>query len=434
MTSPKPNLRADAAKALFDILEKGLSSREVLPALQSKHSEQDKAWLQEMVFGVLRQLPVLQFWLRQMLDKPLKKKAKVAEHLIMLGFYQLAFTRVSTHAAVSETVSAAKPLGVISLKGLVNAILRNFIRQEMEQKLPEDEQVLSGLPKWLYKKLLQAYPEEKQSLIVEINSRPPIWLRVNQRKVSIKEFEEALTRQSIEFTRSEQHSNGLILAKGRDITTLPGYQQGWFSVQDGAAQLAAEYLGAKPGERILDCCAAPGGKTCHILETQPELQTCVALDIDEQRMTRIRENLDRLELEAELVCADAGQTESWWDGKQFDRILLDAPCSATGVIRKHPDIRWLRKGNDIEVLIGLQKQILESMWKLLKPGGTLLYATCSILPEENKIQVNEFLKNHSDATLVPITETETEESPGRQILPGEGQMDGFYYARLLKSS
>ena len=434
MSGNKPNLRADAARVLFDILEKGLSSREALPSLQAKHSEQDKAWLQEMVFGVLRQLPVLQFWLRQMLDKPLKKKAKIAEHLIMLGFYQLAFTRVSTHAAVSETVSAAKPLGVVSLKGLVNAVLRNFIREEMEQKLPDDEQVLSGLPKWLFKKLVQAYPENKQSLIVEMNNRPPIWLRVNQRKLSVQEYEDALKRQSIEFTHSEQHSNGLILTKGRDITTLPGYQQGWFSVQDGAAQLAAEYLDAQPGERILDCCAAPGGKTCHILESQPELQTCIALDVDQQRMVRIQENLDRLNLNAELVCADASQSEQWWDGKMFDRILLDAPCSATGVIRKHPDIRWLRKGTDIEVLISLQKSILQTMWGLLKPGGTLLYATCSILPEENKLQVKAFLNSHSDAVLVPICRSETAENPGRQILPGEGQMDGFYYARLLKSS
>ena len=430
----KPNLRADAAQALYDVLEKGLSTREVLPSLQNRHKEQDKAWLQEMVFGVLRQLPVLQFWLRQMLDKPLKKKAKVAEHLIMLGFYQLAFTRVSTHAAVSETVSACKPLGVISLKGLVNAILRNFIREEMEQKLPEDEQILSGLPKWLFKKIEQAYGDEKQSVIVEMNSRPPIWLRVNQTSVSFEKFTDELQRQAIAFQPSVDHESGLILTKGKEITSLPGYDQGWFSVQDGAAQYAAKYLDPQPHERILDCCAAPGGKTCHILETQSELAACIALDVDQQRMLRIQENLDRLGLKATLISGDASKPEQWWDEKQFDRILLDAPCSATGVIRKHPDIKWLRKGSDIQTLVLLQKQILESMWTLLKPGGTLLYATCSILPEENTLQIREFLENTENAELSPLSEGESAHNPGRQILPGEGQMDGFYYARLLKSA
>ena len=428
------HLRADAALALHNILEKGLSSRDVLPALQSKYTEQDKAWLQEMVYGVLRQLPVLHFWLRQMLDKPLKKKAKVGEHLIMLGFYQLAFTRVSTHAAVSETVAACKPLGIISLKGLVNAILRNYIRNEMDQNLPDDQQILSGLPKWLFKKLETHYPEKASNIALEMNARPPIWLRVNETKISTTAFCQELARQSIEYERSDEHAAGVLLKKGRDITSLPGFQQGWFSVQDGAAQLAATYLGAKPGERILDCCAAPGGKTCHILESQPDLASCVALDIDTQRLERVQENLQRLDLKAKLVAGNAAEPNSWWDGEMFDRILLDAPCSATGVIRKHPDIKWLRKSSDIDVLVNLQKQIFDSMWGLLKPGGTLLYATCSILPEENTDQVKGFLMRHDDALLQPLIEQESTDRPGRQILPGEKQMDGFYYARLLKSA
>lgn len=429
----KRNVRADSAQVLYDILESGKSARECLPAAQQGHSEQDKAWMQEMVFGVLRQLPLLQFWLRQLLDKPLKAKFKVVEHLIMLGFYQLAFSRVSTHAAVSETVAGCKLLKAEALKGLTNAILRNFIRQEMEQQIPDDEQVISGLPKWLYKKLRNSYPEALPDLIKSMQSRPPIWLRVNKLKTTLAEYSEELSRQNIEYSLSEDHPAGLVLLKSREITSLPGFNEGEFAVQDGAAQLAAYYLEPQANERILDCCAAPGGKTCHLLEHQPNLQSCTALDVDAKRLIRVQENLERLDLEAELVTGNAAAPEEWWDGEYFDRILLDAPCSATGIIRRHPDIKWLRKNADIQVLVALQKQILEKMWSLLKPGGTLLYATCSILPEENAEQITEFLRDTPNAALSVLRPDENEIAPGRQILPGEGQMDGFYYARLLKS-
>lgn len=426
-------LRADAAKTLFYILEQGKSSRECLPDIQSGYSEQDKAWLQEMVFGVLRQLPVLQFWLRKLLDKPLRNKNKVVEHLIMLGFYQLAFSRVSTHAAVSETVSATRYLKAEPLKGLVNALLRNFIRQELVNTLIDDPQINSGLPKWLYKRLANIYPNQLESLGQAMNQRPPIWLRVNQLQTTTTEYQAALTNMKVSFGLSDSHPDGIVLEKSVDVTTLPGYQEGWFAVQDGAAQLAAKYLDAQPGERVLDCCAAPGGKTCHILESQPQLAECAALDIDEGRLKRVRENLDRLKLSAKLIAADAAEPSSWWDGNHYDRILLDAPCSATGVIRRHPDIKWLRKNADIELLVVLQQNILQSMWEILKPGGTLVYATCSILTEENHLQISRFLEQQPDASLVPIDSSDTPSMPGRQILPGEGQMDGFYYARLLKS-
>lgn len=427
------HLRSDAAKVLYEILENGKSGRECLPAAQDGHSEKDKAWLQEMVFGVLRQLPILQYWLRQLLDKPLKNKYKPVEHLIMLGFYQLAFSRVSTHAAVSETVAATKALNAIALKGLVNAILRNFIRQSHAENPPDDPQIQSGLPKWLYKRLQVAYPELLPQITASMQQRPPIWLRVNRLKITIDAFCQAMEEQGVDFTRSDLHENALILTKGLDITSLPGFDEGWFAVQDGAAQLAALYLDPQANERILDCCAAPGSKTCHIIEIQPNLAECVALDIDAKRLERVQQNLNRLGHQASIVVGDAVDIESWWDGIQYDRILLDAPCSATGVIRRHPDIKWLRKNTDIDVLVDLQAQILQQIWKTLKPGGTLLYATCSILPEENHLQISRFLAANQDATLYPINKSETNELAGRQILPGEQQMDGFYYARLLKS-
>lgn len=439
MNNNEPNakssktLRADAAKCLFQILEQGKSSRECLPSIQTGYSDKDKAWLQEMVFGVLRQLPILQHWLRALLDKPLRNKHKVVEHLIMLGFYQLAYSRVSTHAAVSETVAATRVLKAEPLKGLVNALLRNFLRQSLADTPIEDPQVKSGLPKWLFKRLSKAYPSQIDQLSDAMNHRPPIWLRVNQLQTSSEDFQKALLEKGISFQLSDSHDDAIVLEKSLDITTLPGYDDGWFAVQDGAAQLAAQILDAQANERILDCCAAPGGKTCHILERQPQLKECIALDVDEKRLERVQENLERLKLSATLIAADASDIENWWDGEYYDRILLDAPCSATGVIRRHPDIKWLRKSTDIDVLVELQQRILTSMWKTLKPGGTMLYATCSILPCENQQQIANFLKQQPDASLLAMDSSETSSSPGRQILPGEQQMDGFYYARLLKS-
>ena len=426
------NLRAAAAQVLFQILEQGKSARDCLPAAQTKLKEQDKAWLQEMVYGVLRQLPLLQFWLRQMLDTPLKNKFKITEHVIMLGFYQLAFSRVSQHAAVSETVNACQVLKIDAMRGLVNGILRNFIRTETSEQRPEDPQINSGLPKWLYKKLSVAYPDSLAELITQMESKAPIWLRVNRQQISAEDFAAALTEHNIAFTQSSQHADAIILDKTMDIIALPGFQQGWFAVQDGAAQLAATYLGAQAGESVLDCCAAPGGKTCHLLEQTDKLDV-TALEIDPQRLQKIEENLQRLGLQARLICGDASQPATWWNGQQFDRILLDAPCSATGIIRRHPDIKWLRKATDIAALADIQAQILDAMWPLLKPGGVLLYATCSILPEENSQQINQFLQRSHDAILDP----EFVRGPnqvGRQILPGEQQMDGFYYCRLLKSA
>jgi 16S rRNA (cytosine967-C5)-methyltransferase len=427
------NLRADAANVLHQILEEGKSARECLPIAQLPHKDQDKAWLQEMVYGVLRNLPILQFWLRQLLEKPLKNRFKIVEQLIMLGFYQLAFSRVSQHAAVSETVAACQPLNTLAMKGLVNAILRTFIREEISQQEAPNKQIASGLPKWLYKKLEAEYQDGFTDLITNMQVKAPIWLRVNTRKISQTHFAEALEKACIEFTHSPEHHEAIVLSKGYDITSLPGFDLGWFAVQDGAAQLAAHYLLPLEGESILDCCAAPGGKTCHLIEFQPKIAKMVALEIDEKRAIRIEENLVRLGHNANIVIGDASTPDKWWDGQLFDRVLLDAPCSATGIIRRHPDIKWLRKAKDIDVLVNLQKLILDAIWPLVKPGGTLLYATCSVLPEENHLQINDFLFRTSDALLDNTFYNDSVDKVGKQVLPGDQKMDGFYYARLLKS-
>lgn len=429
----QPNLRADAAWVLYQILEQGQSSRECLASVQQRHSAKDNGWLQEMTMGALRQVPQLQLWLRQLLDTPLKGSNKIVEHLLMLGFYQLAFTRVSAHAAVAETVNAVPMLASQRLKGLANAILRNFQRQQLDQHLSDNPIVQSGLPKWLYKGLAEHYSDALPELLTQTNKIAPLWLRVNTSKVSRKAYLTHLQSAGVDFTLSDAHSDAVVLTGRHEVTGLPGFAEGWFAVQDGAAQLAAAYLDAQPDERILDCCAAPGGKTGHLLERQPALAHCLALDFDARRLDRVRENMQRLGHAPAIAQGDAATPDAWWDGQLFDRILLDAPCSATGVIRRHPDIRWLRKKSDIAQLVELQQAILQALWPLLKPGGTLLYATCSILPDENRLQMQRFLQHQPDASLVPLHSGDTAQHPGRQILPGEQQMDGFYYCRLLKS-
>ena len=451
--SHRPHLRADAAWVLFQILEHGKSSREVMPKVFDRHEGKDNAWLQEMVFGCLRELPKLQYWLRQLLTKPLKGEQKIVEHLIMLGFYQLVFTRTSEHAAVSETVEACAAIGQHRLKGLVNANLRSFQREALHEQEIDVPHIKVGLPKWLHKQLLQHYPDQVQEIAEQINARPPLWLRVNALKTSRLDYTAQLDAQGIEFEKVETDSiplsflnlathSAIKLSKRTDITMLPGFTEGLFSVQDLAAQLAAELLDVQAGDDVLDCCAAPGGKTAHILESQPQLGSLDAIDNDGQRLERIEENMQRLGHDVafgdrlNLYVVDAQSEEVLsrvLNDKQYDRILLDAPCSASGVIRRHPDIRWLRKASDIVNTVALQKSILAQIWQRVKPGGVLLYATCSILKQENECQIAEFLATQSDATLLPIHENDTAECPGLQILPGQAQMDGFYYARLLKS-
>ena len=386
-----------------------------------------------MSLGVMRRLPLLQHWLRSLLDRPLKGNKKVIEHLILLGLYQLNFSRVSNHAAVGETVAAASYLNAAALKGLVNAVLRNFQRENLADKNVDDAIINSGLPKWLFKAIENAYGADADQVRSETNAMAPIWLRVNKLQTTLAAFTKALDSVGVQYTLSENHADAVILTKREDITALPGFDKGHFAVQDGAAQLAAHYLQPQANERILDCCAAPGGKTGHIVECAPDTEYVLALDADATRLKRVEENMTRLKHVVDIKQGDAANPETWWDGKPFDRILLDAPCSATGVIRRHPDIRWLRKSNDIDNLAQLQRRILDTLWGLLKPGGTLLYATCSILPKENMAQIQQFLADTPNAKLSPVVKTETIDKPGRQITPGEQQMDGFYYARLVKS-
>ncbi|MBY8061949.1 16S rRNA (cytosine(967)-C(5))-methyltransferase RsmB [Vibrio fluvialis] len=425
------NVRAAAAQVLFQVVDKGQSLSMALPAAQQNIRPRDHALLQEICYGALRYLPRLESIANALMDNPLKGKQRVFHHLILVGIYQLSFMRIPAHAAVGETVEGAQDLKGPRLRGLINAVLRNYQRNQEQL----DAQAVShnagkyGHPSWLLKLLQNAYPQQWEAIVEANNSKAPMWLRVNHQHHDRDAYQALLNNENIDSSLHSQAEDALKLAAPCDVTKLPGFEKGWVSVQDAAAQLSLHYLQPQDGELILDCCAAPGGKTAHILE-RTQGSEVVAIDCDDTRLKRVHDNLKRLNLSAKVVCGDARYPQEWWQGSQFDRILLDAPCSATGVIRRHPDIKWLRRAEDIVALAELQREILDAMWQQLKPGGTLVYATCSITPQENVLQVKDFLARTSDAQLVGSEL----DNPGRQILPGEEDMDGFYYAVLTKQA
>ena len=426
------NTRLVAARVLSRVLQDGQSLTAALDnAFSSMESGKDRAFIQALCFGVCRQYHRLDFILSQLLDKPLKDAD--VKSLALVGLYQLNFMRVKPHAAVSETVLAArkKPWA----KSLLNAVLRTYLREQegLEHKADKSPVAALSHPDWLLRQIEQDWPEQAPAILQQNNQQPPMALRVNLAKISRESYLQLLAEQEITAETVSFCPSSIKLEKPVPVDLLPGFADGFVSVQDTAAQLAAGLLDLQPGQRVLDVCAAPGGKAAHILESQTQLEELVAVDIDESRMQRVSENLQRLTLQAKLVVGDAANPQSWWDGKPFDRILLDAPCSALGVIRRHPDIKLLRRAEDIGQLQALQKAILQAVWPLLAPGGIMVYATCSILKQENEDQVRAFLVEYPDAVELPIdADWGTAGTCGRQILTGESAMDGFYYACLIK--
>ncbi|MBG0760849.1 16S rRNA (cytosine(967)-C(5))-methyltransferase [Vibrio cidicii] len=423
------NVRAAAANVLYLVVDKGHSLSNALPEAQQLIRPRDHALLQEICYGALRYLPRLESIASQLMEKPLKGKQRVFHHLILVGLYQLGHMRIPAHAAVADTVEGAQDLKGPRLRGLINAVLRNYQRnqEQLDAFSVSHNAGKYAHPSWLLKTLQQAYPQQWQEIVDANNQKAPMWLRVNQQHHDRDAYVALLNDANIDSTTHSEAKDAIKLTAPCDVRALPGFAEGWVSVQDAAAQLALRYLQPQDGELILDCCAAPGGKTAHVLE-QVSAREVVAIDCDETRLKRVTENLQRLDLQAQVICGDARYPQQWWQGEQFDRILLDAPCSATGVIRRHPDIKWLRREDDIAALAQLQSEIFDAMWTQLKPGGTLVYATCSIMPMENVEQVKAFLQRTQDAELVGSDP----EQPGRQILPGEEDMDGFYYAVLRK--
>ncbi|MFJ4350410.1 16S rRNA (cytosine(967)-C(5))-methyltransferase RsmB [Pseudomonas sp. NPDC089428] len=429
------NPRLAAARALAAVLSGKASLNSSLPAQLDKVEERDRGLTQDLAFGTARWQPRLDLLAAQLLQKPFKAADADVQALLLVGLYQLFYTRIPAHAAIGETVGCADKLKKPWAKGLLNAVLRRAQREgeELLAGMERDPVVRTAHPRWLQKSLKAFWPEQWEAICAANNAHPPMILRVNRRHHSRDAYLALLAEAGVAASACQYSRDGIVLAEACDVRGLPGFAEGWVSVQDEAAQLSADLLELAPGQRVLDACCAPGGKTCHLLEAEAGLGHVVAIDLEAKRMTRVRENLDRLQLDAELIACDARDTASWWDGKPFQRILLDAPCSATGVIRRHPDIKLTRQADDIPALATLQGELLDALWPTLEVGGMLLYATCSSLPTENTEVIDAFLARTPGARELDLSTAAGLRQPhGRQLLAQEGGHDGFYYAKLIK--
>ncbi|SEC75667.1 16S rRNA m(5)C-967 methyltransferase [Pseudomonas saponiphila] len=434
------NPRLAAAKALTAVLNGKASLNSSLPIQLDKVEARDRGFTQDLAFGTARWQPRLSALAAKLLQKPFKAADADVEALLLVGLYQLLYTRVPAHAAIGETVGCADKLKKPWAKALLNAVLRRAQRESAEllAELEHDPVVRTAHPRWLQKSLKAFWPEHWEAICAANNAHPPMILRVNRRHHSRDAYLKLLSEAGVAAKACIYSQDGIVLDEAGDVRSLPGFAEGWISVQDEAAQLAAELLELAPGQRVLDACCAPGGKTCHILEVQPALSGVVAVDLEAKRLVRVRENLDRLKLDAQLIAADGRDTQAWWDGQPFQRILLDAPCSATGVIRRHPDIKLTRQPEDIAALAQLQGELLDALWQTLEVGGILLYATCSTLPTENTEVIEAFLGRTPGARELDIggqlgqPAAGLKQPHGRQLLAQEGGHDGFYYAKLIK--
>lgn len=428
--------RGLAATTVANVIARGESLDDALPAALDRLAEPaDAGLLKDLCFGTLRWRFRLEAPLAALLARPLKPRDADIHALLLVGLYQLVETRVPDHAAVAETVVAAAALGKGWARGLVNASLRNFLRRRpaLLAEADRDPATRHAHPRWLVDRLRADWPADWEAILAANNVRAPMTLRVNARRTTVTAMQNRLAQAGIEACPVAHAADALALAAPVDVAALPGFAEGLVSVQAAAAQLAADVLACEPGMRVLDACAAPGGKSGHLLERTPELDALAAVDISAERLQKVRANLDRLDLDAALVAADASRPDAWWDGRPFDRILLDAPCSATGVIRRHPDIKSLRRDADIARLAAAQARLLDALWPLLAPGGKLVYASCSVLAAENANQVAAFLDRQSGARAGALPgKWGRAAGAGRQIPPGEDGMDGFYYACLEK--
>ena len=437
--STQLNCRAVAALALLDVVDKQKSLTPVLAKLTDKVPPNDKGLLQHLCYGTCRHYFSLNALSKMLLQKPLAEDARLVQALMWVGLYQLAYSEISEHAAINETVEACGQLKLEKFKGLLNAVLRRFQREKTDllNGLKKSDVTHFEHPKWLIKQLKKSWPDHWQSICQQGNLQAPMCLRVNTHSQSREQLLNTFKDAEITAIIGELSLTSVYLEKPQDVFELPGFSQGSCSVQDEAAQMAAQILAPQKGDRILDACSAPGGKTCHILEAVQGEAHVVAMDADAKRLERVQENLQRLNFTATTQVGEAQHPETWWDGELFDRILLDVPCSATGVIRRHPDIKMLRQKEDIDNLAILQREILDQAWTMLKPGGTLLYATCSILPTENSQNIEAFLKDESSAILQDLNIKEDSKNSfntgfGWQLFPSKEAHDGFFYALLKK--
>jgi 16S rRNA (cytosine967-C5)-methyltransferase len=432
LTSGSAKARVEAARTVARVMA-GTSLDSALARVDLRElSPQQVSMLRALSYGVLRDYSLLASLLARMMETPLNNEPEL--HALMLcGLHQLRSMRVATHAAVNETVEAVALLGKDKLRGLVNAVLRRYQRERpaLEALLSSHPGKQYSYPGWLSDQIQADWPENWQAILAAGNEQGPLTLRVNRRRLTRETYLRRLDGEGIAASIVPYAEDAVMLESPLPVEQIPNFSDGTVSVQDAAAQLAADLLEVQPGMRVLDACSAPGGKAAHLLERFDHLDL-LALDHDAERLKRVADTLRRLQLDAQLVTGDAGDTRAWWDHNFFDRILLDAPCSGTGVIRRHPDIKWLRRHTDVPQLASVQLRMLNALWPLLAPGGVLLYATCSILRAEGESVVKSFLKIQPGAKHSPIIADWGEARVvGRRIAPG-GAFDGFYYARLIK--
>ena len=395
-------------------------------------SRRDLGLSRELAFGLCRWHHVLSPLLKQRLQKPIRARDRDIEIILLMGLYQLLVMKTEAHAAVNETVKLAHAQKKKWASGLVNAILRTVIR---EQTVCDDKLQARAYPDWMIARIEADWGDQAGEVLLQGNQRPPMTLRVDSERCGVEEMLARLAEQGIGASQHARVGTAIVLDSPCDVAQLPGFDAGQLSVQDAAAQIAASLLDCDSGARVLDACAAPGGKTAHLLQRYPNI-VVDALDSSDSRLERLRQNLQRIGHKARILVADAADLDCWFDGNPYDCILADLPCSASGVIRRHPDIKLLRRESDIMPLLAQQRKIVDALWSALKPGGKMLYSTCSIFKEENETQVARFLQRHADAAEIPLPQAEWGEARphGRQILSGSHNMDGFYYALLSRAA
>jgi len=434
----RQNPRIAALLALAEVLDEHQSLAQS-SALSGLRDGRDGALARHLAYGVLRWLTALEWLAAQLLTRPLKNRDRDVQRLVLLGLQQLWHDETASHAAVNETAECARLLGKPWAVGLVNAVLRRFQREQqalLANLKQQDERFAH--PRWLLDEIKRDWPHRWEDIVAANNQQAPLWLRINRRQADEAVLRNQLRDGGFETSDHPYARDALCITPAASVAGIPGFESGWLSVQDPAAQLAGDLLDPGASERILDACAAPGGKAAHLLERNPAIELTV-LDKRSSRVEQVRQNLQRLglqgtEISVNIHVGDATAPAEWWHGTKFHKILLDAPCSATGVIRRHPEIKWLRNNAQVDAVAESQAALLAAMWPLLEPGGVLVYATCSILKRENDLPVQRFLAQHEDAELVVITaDWGTALACGRQILPGEAQMDGFFYAVLRKT-
>lgn len=433
-TVPGVGPRAAALDVVLAVLRDGRSLSRGLEARAPLPDRRDEALTRELCYGVLRRRRQLEGVLHTLMRRPLKRRDADVEVALMIGIYQLLYLRTTAHAVVATSAALGRRIGKPWATGLINGVLRTFLRQrgDLTEEIAHGADAERSHPRWLVDAIRNAWPECWRDILRVNDEHPPMTLRVNPTRTGREEYLARLRDRAIAAWPAPHCAHGVTLEHARMVSELPGFHSGEVSVQDAAAQLAAPLLDPPEGARVLDACAAPGGKTAHLLEHCPGLRLS-AVDSDADRLGRIRDNLDRLGLRATLKKADACEPDGWWDGHDYDRILIDAPCSATGVIRRHPDVKWLRRPEDPARLARRQRLLLSRTWPTLARRGSLLYATCSILPSENDEVIARFLATHRDARALDIPAAwGVSTRHGRQILPGEAGMDGFYYALLFK--